>query len=49
MNMRRPLQTCGNSYDEWDANGCRDGGDVLDQCEQCTEWEANHWDAVERG
>lgn len=40
-------ETCGNSYEQWDADGCKRGGSVSEQCEQCTQWEADHWAAVE--
>lgn len=43
-----PTKSCGNSYDEWDANGCRNGHRVCDQCDQCMDWECDYWDAAER-
>jgi len=39
---------CGATLEEWKANGCKDGSSALEQCDVCTGWEADYWDAVER-
>jgi hypothetical protein len=45
--MSKELKSCGNSWEEWDENGCKWGERSCDTCPQCLDYSGEYYHAIE--